>query len=263
MDTNVRELKRVQYVVALRSNFIIFLMTCLPFIVVQFISSFKECGIWLPVMMRCIVSVVELFNGASILRLNGNNMNNLYIRKAIATGKIIIMLCIFTSLLSMFFLTKNECRNNTLNWWTLAAVVILDIVILFIQILVTNIVSNIDPNQLEPFNFRILFRNNNYDQNEEIDVNNPETVINNLNIIKYNKLKECINKNSDKQKDSDSTSICCVCLDNFGNDDVLRHLKCEHYFHKDCLDTWLKVKLECPLCKKIPQKSSLDMSLMV
>ena len=24
---------------------------------------------------------------------------------------------------------------------------------------------------------------------------------------------------------------------------------CDHYFHKKCFEDWLKVKLECPLCK--------------
>ncbi|KAG0004820.1 hypothetical protein BGZ65_012619 [Modicella reniformis] len=45
-----------------------------------------------------------------------------------------------------------------------------------------------------------------------------------------------------------STS-CPICLCDYEDLEELRHLPCDHYFHKDCVDEWLKLKRTCPLCK--------------
>lgn len=41
--------------------------------------------------------------------------------------------------------------------------------------------------------------------------------------------------------------ICSICMDNFDNNYVLT--KCNHYYHKDCIYEWLKLKVICPNCK--------------
>jgi E3 ubiquitin-protein ligase RNF38/44 len=41
-----------------------------------------------------------------------------------------------------------------------------------------------------------------------------------------------------------------VCMSDFEQDDLLRVLPCSHEFHSDCVDRWLKVKRECPLCRR-------------
>ncbi|XP_020220554.1 E3 ubiquitin-protein ligase RHA2B [Cajanus cajan] len=44
---------------------------------------------------------------------------------------------------------------------------------------------------------------------------------------------------------------CRVCLSQFQEGEKLRKLKCQHTFHRDCLDTWLQqYKATCPLCRK-------------
>lgn len=52
---------------------------------------------------------------------------------------------------------------------------------------------------------------------------------------------------NDKGMDS-----CAICLMEYNNEDEVAELKCDkkHYFHSDCLEEWLKRKLECPLCKR-------------
>ncbi|KAI7829602.1 hypothetical protein BC939DRAFT_12639 [Gamsiella multidivaricata] len=45
-----------------------------------------------------------------------------------------------------------------------------------------------------------------------------------------------------------STS-CSICLCDYEDLEELRHLPCDHYFHKECVDEWLKLKRTCPLCK--------------
>lgn len=41
---------------------------------------------------------------------------------------------------------------------------------------------------------------------------------------------------------------CAVCLSEFEAGDVLRPLPCKHYFHRRCIDKWLKKNKVCPLC---------------
>jgi hypothetical protein len=43
---------------------------------------------------------------------------------------------------------------------------------------------------------------------------------------------------------------CFICLGDFDKDDTIREIKCEHIFHKDCIDPWLlKESYTCPVCR--------------
>ncbi|XP_019179421.1 PREDICTED: E3 ubiquitin-protein ligase At1g63170 [Ipomoea nil] len=48
---------------------------------------------------------------------------------------------------------------------------------------------------------------------------------------------------------SGEDAVCCICLAKYVNNDELRELPCSHFFHKDCVDKWLKINNTCPLCK--------------
>ncbi|KAM7252600.1 hypothetical protein ACFE04_008109 [Oxalis oulophora] len=46
---------------------------------------------------------------------------------------------------------------------------------------------------------------------------------------------------------------CVICLEEFQDDDELRLLpKCDHMFHRDCIDNWFVRKVICPLCRMEP-----------
>ncbi|KAF9157471.1 hypothetical protein DFQ26_008706 [Actinomortierella ambigua] len=42
---------------------------------------------------------------------------------------------------------------------------------------------------------------------------------------------------------------CSICLCEYEDAEELRHMPCNHFFHRECLDEWLKLKRTCPLCK--------------
>jgi len=46
---------------------------------------------------------------------------------------------------------------------------------------------------------------------------------------------------------------CSVCLGEFTKGDKLKSLPCVHFYHKDCIDTWLMVGHACPVCKTVVQ----------
>ena len=47
----------------------------------------------------------------------------------------------------------------------------------------------------------------------------------------------------------DGVQLCCICLGRYREGEMLRELPCHHHFHVSCVDTWLKINANCPLCK--------------
>tara|TARA_B100000886_G_scaffold324981_1_gene270137 strand:- start:1635 stop:2198 length:564 start_codon:yes stop_codon:yes gene_type:complete len=46
-----------------------------------------------------------------------------------------------------------------------------------------------------------------------------------------------------------SPEECSICFEEISNND-LKTLKCGHYFHKNCIDSWLKINPICPYCRE-------------
>jgi len=76
-----------------------------------------------------------------------------------------------------------------------------------------------------------------------------------------NQLKEyrLINKNDvitlydfieDKEISNCNEGECIICHTDYENNDTIRHFECNHYYHKDCCDEWLKISKTCPMCRK-------------
>ena len=42
---------------------------------------------------------------------------------------------------------------------------------------------------------------------------------------------------------------CNICLEDMSKE-TLQVVKCGHFFHKECIDTWLNNHDNCPLCRK-------------
>eukprot|EP01061_Rhynchopus_euleeides_P038248 TRINITY_DN6569_c0_g1_i1.p1 TRINITY_DN6569_c0_g1~~TRINITY_DN6569_c0_g1_i1.p1 ORF type:complete len:349 (+),score=123.66 TRINITY_DN6569_c0_g1_i1:105-1151(+) len=57
---------------------------------------------------------------------------------------------------------------------------------------------------------------------------------------------------------------CAICMCEFEKCDGLRKLSCPHYFHTDCIDTWLSESKKCPVCKvEVTKPVPLDPALAV
>ena len=45
---------------------------------------------------------------------------------------------------------------------------------------------------------------------------------------------------------------CCpICLVEYEEGDEIRTLPCDHYFHKDCVDSWMSSHISCPTCRDL------------
>jgi hypothetical protein len=45
-------------------------------------------------------------------------------------------------------------------------------------------------------------------------------------------------------------TTCAVCLADFDDGEAVRVLpECMHYFHAECIDTWLRGSTSCPMCR--------------
>ncbi|PIN09209.1 hypothetical protein CDL12_18215 [Handroanthus impetiginosus] len=53
-----------------------------------------------------------------------------------------------------------------------------------------------------------------------------------------------------------SDGTCPICLSDYQPKETLRSIpECNHYFHADCIDEWLKLNGTCPLCRNSPEGS--------
>ena len=49
-------------------------------------------------------------------------------------------------------------------------------------------------------------------------------------------------------KAKEEEKVCSICLLDFEEDQEIHLLRCKHFFHKVCIQDWLKIKKKCPLC---------------
>ena len=53
-----------------------------------------------------------------------------------------------------------------------------------------------------------------------------------------------------KKDDNIVLENCLICMENYKMNEYKRILPdCKHYFHKKCIDKWLKKKSSCPICR--------------
>lgn len=81
--------------------------------------------------------------------------------------------------------------------------------------------------------------------NEIININNFENVTMVLNEQELNNIPE--NKYSEITTNFNS---CSICQDEYNKDNIVRQLKCNHIYHKECIDKYLlEYSYKCPICR--------------
>ncbi|CAA0832477.1 RING/U-box superfamily protein [Striga hermonthica] len=50
--------------------------------------------------------------------------------------------------------------------------------------------------------------------------------------------------------DNQEVPECCICLAKYSEKEEIRQLPCNHIFHLNCVDHWLRIISCCPLCKQ-------------
>ncbi|CAM9744011.1 unnamed protein product, partial [Phaeothamnion confervicola] len=51
-------------------------------------------------------------------------------------------------------------------------------------------------------------------------------------------------------ENSQDDSCCGICLNNFELGQEIRSLRCDHFFHRGCVDSWFRLSSLCPFCKR-------------
>jgi len=62
-------------------------------------------------------------------------------------------------------------------------------------------------------------------------------------------IKNIINSISSFAYKEEATIACAICLEDLKTGQQVKALGCAHLFHGKCINSWLKQKLKCPLCK--------------
>ncbi|KAJ9085962.1 hypothetical protein DSO57_1009012 [Entomophthora muscae] len=52
------------------------------------------------------------------------------------------------------------------------------------------------------------------------------------------------------QLEDEADAICAICITEYEDSDEIRKMVCNHHYHVDCVDEWLKQNRTCPLCKR-------------
>jgi len=124
-----------------------------------------------------------------------------------------------------------------------------------------NILDTFTENFNIPNNYQLTIYNNNIDfsnifnnnfnlfslmqlpqlNQNTIHITNNDILEQNTLLINYDKLDEITRS---------KYNTCFICLADFDPDDTVRKIKCDHIFHKDCIDPWLlKESYKCPACR--------------
>ncbi|KAG8363258.1 hypothetical protein BUALT_Bualt19G0003500 [Buddleja alternifolia] len=80
----------------------------------------------------------------------------------------------------------------------------------------------------------------------------PQSSIGGLDDSKINSLTQLVVLSENRRNLEPDSNTCSICLESYEPQDLLRSIaKCEHCFHADCIELWLKKNRTCPVCRMI------------
>jgi hypothetical protein len=101
--------------------------------------------------------------------------------------------------------------------------------------------------QLVDFNLKEFIENYLQERNDNI-----KQIASELNFNNCKEIEKFIGKSSKIKKDDPliKNENCFVCFEPYSEGEHKRELPhCKHFFHKKCIDKWLKKKAQCPVCR--------------
>lgn len=78
-------------------------------------------------------------------------------------------------------------------------------------------------------------------------IKHPRTI---ASIITHNAMSSNYKTHLFNNSIDEIITICSICCDNYENDDECIITKCNHIYHKKCIDAWLDKNITCPMCRK-------------
>ena len=109
-----------------------------------------------------------------------------------------------------------------------------------LQEVVNSIINDTDPPSLQPISAGISMTpiisegiiNSNQQNNQRLTLQN-------------------INNNTEVFINSDLEQKCHICNEQYKENEICRkNIKCGHYFHQTCIDTWYSENNKCPICNQ-------------
>jgi len=80
-------------------------------------------------------------------------------------------------------------------------------------------------------------------------------------LSRMEELKMIVTWTEDCEASDDFRPECAICIENIKVNEWYKQLpECEHYFHADCIDRWLRRQDSCPLCRRTVEIPELDYS---
>tara|TARA_B100001175_G_C19306428_1_gene540764 strand:+ start:346 stop:753 length:408 start_codon:yes stop_codon:yes gene_type:complete len=97
-----------------------------------------------------------------------------------------------------------------------------------------------------------IYSENNYDIRLDIEIDLDDSIKENNYFLNCKHINSVLQNYIYIKKDDDIIGKkCLICMDEFKHKEYKRILPgCKHYFHKKCIDKWLKKNSTCPICRQ-------------
>jgi len=167
---------------------------------------------------------------------------------------------VLTILGTLWFVEDHKTCNGVLqtdlrNWLILSWFISLVYIVMLIWNRKTTVSSEYQTELVHRINNRNAIRVVIVNQQEEVKEGLSEAEIQSIEKYKLSRmaeLKMIITWTADYESSDDFQSVCAICIESIKINDWYKQLpNCEHYFHADCIDGWLRVRDSCPLCRQI------------
>lgn len=214
-------------------------MTSILFIIVlslPFYYSPSYCDLNIYLSMKTLIFMNVLYIIKSLLKLafiKFNKMNLVVCKIFLSLSNIVVFscyyICVFFAYLIYSKSTRQCLKKDTFTIFSFFSIIFMGLISSF-QAIINIIILTI---------YFVLMM--------DTLINNPNFFFNH-----YGMDPEMIKNLPTVKADDKHVSTCIICLKDINEGDQIMILNCsdKHYFHGDCIKSWLSVKTVCPICRR-------------